>query len=132
MATEDEVREAWAATVGQIDGLRAYGWTPGQINTPCAIVTQVGIDFDETMGRSGGDQYLVRSFILASGDLEAAQRAISGFILQIRDRIGADGTLGGVVSDSRVTRKIGESDGLIQMRDGQTYVVSEIETEVFT
>lgn len=132
MATEDEVREAWAATVGQIAGFGAHGWTPGVINTPCAIVTQVTIDFDETMTRAGGDRYLVRAFILASGDLEAAQRTVSGFILQIRDAVGADDTLGGVVADARVTRKVGESDGLIQMRDGQTYVVSEIETEVFT
>lgn len=131
MATEDEVREAWATTVGQIDGLGAYGWTPGQINTPCTIVSQVGIDFDLTFQR-GGDTYTVRAFVLASGDVEAAQRQVSRLIVEIRDRIGADPTLGGVVSDSRVTRKLAESDGLIQMRDGQTYVVSEIETEVFT
>lgn len=130
MATEDEIREGWAATVGGIDGLRAHGWTPGQINTPCVIVTQVGIDFDQTMQR-GEDRYLVRAFILASGDMETAQRTISGLILQIRDAVGADETLGGVASDSRVTRKIAESDGQITMRDGQSYVVSEIETEVF-
>lgn len=130
MATEDEIRVGWAATVGQIDGWGAYPYTPGQIHTPCAIVTQVDVEFDIAMQR-GGDRFVVRAFLLTSGDLESAQKVIGLHVLAVRDAIAADPTLGGVAMDARVTRKRGDSDGQIQMRDGQTYVVAEIETEVY-
>lgn len=129
MATDDEVRIAFAAVTDTVDGLRAFAYTPGQINPPCLVVTEVDVTFDHAMSR-GTDRFLVVARLLTSGDLEASQKKLSTFIYQVRDAIGADPTLGGVAHDSRVVRKRGGSEGQITVAGG-TFAVVDIETEVF-
>ena len=128
--TDTEVREAVAVTLDKVDGLTADAFTPGTVNAPAAIVTEVDVQFDAAMGR-GSDEMTVRVRLLTGGDMRASQESLSALIYKIRDELWDDPTLGDVVSDCRLARRIGDSEGQIQV-GGATFAVVDIELQVFT
>ena len=128
--TDTEVREAVAATLNEVDGLQADAFTPGRVNPPAAIVTEVDVQFDAAMGRAS-DEMTVRVRLLTGGDMLSAQLSLSQQIYAIRDALWDDPTLGDVVADCRLARRIGDSEGQIDV-GGATYAVVDIELQVFT
>jgi len=130
MATDTEVRIAVAETLKAVDGLRTHAFTPGQINTPAAVVIQVDVQFDHAMQR-GSEHMVAIVRLLTSGELGAAQRSLSELAYQCRDAMWDDPSLGGVVSDARVRRKRGDSEGQVDA-GGAVLTVVDIEVEVIT
>lgn len=128
--TDTDVREAVAKTLAKVDGLRPHAYTPGAINVPAAVVTEIDVDFDATMGRAS-DEMTVRLRLLTGGEMRAAQLSLSALTYAIRDVLWDDPTLGDVVSDCRLRRRIGDSEGQVDVA-GATYTVVDIELQVVT
>jgi hypothetical protein len=128
--TDLEVREALAQVVGKVDGLRSHPFTPGQIHPPAAVVIELNVDFDATMQR-GSDSMTAVVRLLTGGDLRPAQIALSGLVYKVRDELWDDPTLGGVVSDCRLFRKRGDSEGQIDV-GGALFAVVDLEVQVTT
>jgi hypothetical protein len=129
-ATDTQVREALAAVIGKVDGLRAHPFVPGQINPPAAIVTEVNVDFDASMQR-GSDEMTVLVRLLTGGDFRSAQQRLSELTYLIRDELWDDPTLGGVVADARLFRRRGDSEGQVDVGGG-VFAVVDIEFQVVT
>ena len=129
-ATDTEVREALAVALKAVDGLRPHAYVPAAISPPAAVVTEVDVDFDAAMGRAS-DEMTVRMRLLASGELRAAQLNLSALTYAIRTALWENPTLGDVVSDCRLRRRIGESEGQVDV-GGATYTVVDLEVQVVT
>ena len=130
MATDIEVRQALAESIDQIDGIRGHEFTPGQVNPPAAIVIEMDVEFDASMQR-GSDRMIALVRLLTGGDMRSAQTRLSQMVADVRARIWDDPTLGDVVSDCRLRRKRGDSEGQIDAY-GATFAVVDVEVEIIT
>ena len=128
--TDTEVREALSQTLTDVAGLRTHAFTPGTISPPAAIIIEVDVQFDAAMGRAS-DNMTVRVRLFTGGELRSAQLALSKLIYQVRDALWEDPSLGGVVSDCRLSRRVGDSEGQVDV-GGATYTVVDVEVEVVT
>lgn len=129
-ATDTEVREALATTLEAVTGLRPHAYVPASIAPPAAVVTEIDVDFDAAMGRAS-DEMTVRVRLLTSGELRAAQLNLSALTYAIRTALWENPTLGDVVADSRLQRRIGDSEGQVDV-GGATYTVVDLEIQVVT
>ena len=130
MATDTEVREALADSLSQVTGLRGHGYAPGQINPPAAVVVEVNVDFDASMQR-GSDEMNAVVRLLVGGDLRSAQLRLSQLVYDVRERLWTDNTLAGTVSDCRLHRKRGDSEGQVDI-GGATFAVVDLEVQIIT
>lgn len=107
-ATIEEIMQAIAAAVDNIDGLRVAAFSPGQINPPQACVFVPTIpNYHATFGRArydlNFDLYVLVSAVLDSaGQYKLASYANPSGSTSIVSAIEADKTLGGVVQDIHV------------------------------
>lgn len=129
-ATDTQVREAIAKTLKAVDGLRPHAYVPASISPPAAVVIEVDVDFDAAMGR-GSDEMTVRLRLLTSGELRSAQLNLSALTYAIRTALWDNPTLGDVVSDCRLQRRVGDSEGQVDV-GGATYTVVDLQIQVVT
>ena len=130
MATDMQVRQALADSIDTISGIRGHAFTPGQVSPPAAIVIEIDVEFDASMQR-GSDRMVALVRLLTGGDMRAAQARLSELVDEVRARIWDDPTLGDVVSDSRLRRKRGDTEGQVDAY-GATFTVVDVEVEIIT
>lgn len=129
-ATDTEVREALADSLDAVEGLRGHPYTPGQLQGRDAVVIEVNVDFDASMQR-GSDEMNVVVRLLIGGDLRTAQQRMSDLVYKVRERLWTDNTLDDTVSDARLHRKRGDSEGQIDV-GGSTFAVVDLEVQIIT
>lgn len=122
MTDLDDVVTAMATRIAtgmgtDVLGGRTFAYAPDSINPPTAIVLPSQGDFlayDATF--DGKDDYeLTIRILMGSQDDRTGQQALLGYLARsgstsVRTAIYGDGTLGGIVSDLRVTGASGYGD----------------------
>lgn len=111
--TVSSIRDAIAAAIDVIDGLRVFDIVPDQVPVPAAVVGWPDrIQFDATMQR-GKDRYtfLVRLYASRVSD-RAGQDKLDSFLAKsgsssLKAAIESDHTLGGAVDTCRVAETRG-------------------------
>lgn len=135
MASVPAIREALAARLATIAGLRIYDFVPGQVNPPAAVVLPGDplIEYDETM--DGLDSYRFTIMVLVANPLERlGQDALDAYLARdgvssIKAAIEAAERLGGLVSFTRVARV--RNYGATEYA-GSQYLAAEFDVEVGT
>jgi hypothetical protein len=107
--TIEQIAEGLQARLATIDGLRAFDTVPGQFSPPAALVDWVATTFDAAMARGLDEhEFRVDLYVARRADDQSQQRARSyanpAGATSVKAAVGADRTLGGVVSDCRVER----------------------------
>lgn len=107
--TLDAICDGLAANLASIPGYVVYPTIPGAIATPCAVVGEPEINYDQSFGR-GVDVYELPVLVLVSRADEDSGRAAlhdamdpSG-VTSVKAAVQTDRSLGGSASDCRVTR----------------------------
>ncbi len=106
MASMAELRDAIAAAMGSIQGLRTSAFVPDAPRPPIAVVMPDRIEYDLN-ARRGADRFFFTVTVLASrADDRAAQQNLDQYLVgpkSIKDAIEKDRTLGGKADTCRVT-----------------------------
>ena len=136
MADLSDIRKGIRRRLETIAELSAMDYVPGAFVPPIAIVGFPSrIDYDHAMGR-GIDEYTIPiKVIVAVGDQESADDALEAYLAKTGSssvkaafNIGPGAqTLGGVVSDCRVTAMTGAGG---QEFGAVTYLVADFELMV--
>lgn len=108
MTDMSTVCTALANQIGVQTGLRAYGFAPGQVVPPCAVVVpgNPAITYGRTL--DGEVDLVLRAIVLVSGaDDTTGQKTISPFVASsgissILAAVNADNTAGGAVEFAEV------------------------------
>lgn len=107
--TVRQIREGIATLLDGITGLRVFSFIPGQFSPPAAIVGMPSVDFDAAMQR-GLDEWTCDIFVVVAHQSDKhAEKNMESYLdpsgaKSVKAVLEADGTLSGVVSDSRVVR----------------------------
>jgi hypothetical protein len=107
--TPSSVRSGLATQLDTLTGLRVFDYIPDQAPTPCAVVGNLTIEFDEAFGR-GLDMGTVDCLVIVSRmNDRGAQDKLDAYLAgsgagSVKTAIEADKTLSGSVATSRVTR----------------------------
>lgn len=131
--TVRQIREGVATLLDGITGLRAYSTIPGQFSPPAAIVGMPSVDFDAAHQR-GLDEWSVTVWVLVAHQSDRhAETSLEKYLnpsgaTSVKATIEADGTLGGVVSDTVVTRA--DPTTFSYTDDGPTFLGVEFELRV--
>lgn len=109
MATLIQIRTGLAARLDTISGLEVYRRMPGSISPPCAAVGGPEIDYDNAFQRGGDDWTIPVRVYVSRADDDAGQDALDAYLaptgaVSVKAAIEGDGTLGGIVDSTRVTR----------------------------
>jgi hypothetical protein len=125
-----EIREALAASMGTISGLRTSSTVPDAPRPPIAVVMPDRLVYDLN-ARRGADTFFFNIILLVGrADDRAAQNNLDGFIVgpsSIKAAIEKDRTLGGKVNTCRVT----EMNSYSSMMVGETlYLAAQFAVEV--
>ena len=132
--TTAQIREGIADNLKAIPGIQASAYVLTNPQPPCVHVMRGDVTYDRAM--NGGEHswvMRVRAFVAAVSDI-GGQQLLDQFVAPTGDRsikqaIEADRTLGGVVSDLRVTQATGEQE---YVRDqGGPLLGSEFTVEVW-
>jgi hypothetical protein len=133
VSTISGIRTGLATRLATITGLRTSSYIPDQINPPVAVVMPSKITFDRAMHR-GLDEYEFTVMVLVGrADERVAQTLLDDYCnptgtSSIKTAVEGDRTLGGVVSDLRVTEMRGISPVLV---GDTTYLTAEFVVSVF-
>jgi hypothetical protein len=107
MASMQEIREALAEAMADIEGLRTSAFVPDAPRPPIAVVMPDRIEYDLN-ARRGADTFFFTVTLLASrADERAAQQNLDQYLVganSVKKAIEADRTLGGKVNTCRVTQ----------------------------
>ena len=108
MANVGTIRTALAANLSTISGLRTSAWVPDNINPPIAVIRPDSITFDAAFARGIDDMTFLVLVIVGRVDERSAQAKLDAYCettgaSSIKRAIESDRTLGGAVSDLRVT-----------------------------
>lgn len=113
MASMSEIRQALAEAMLAVDGLRTFDALPAQPPVPCAVVTPDTVTYDYSFGNvrraAGLTAYdFVITVLVGAMSERSAQNRLDGYVSpsgdqSIKAAVETDRTLGGVVSDVRVT-----------------------------
>lgn len=108
MANVGTIRTALAANLSTISGLRTSAWVPDNINPPIAVIRPDSITFDAAFARGLDDMTFLVLVIVGRVDERSAQAKLDAYCettgaSSIKRAIESDRTLGGAVSDLRVT-----------------------------
>jgi len=105
MSSPGIIRTALQTRLATIAGLRIYAQHPSQLNLPCAILTPVVTEPEQTFGRGDLTRYDLDCTLYtnAAAGLEQAQSFMDPYLATsstggVFGAIAADRTLGGVVS----------------------------------
>lgn len=130
--TINAVRQALSDAVDSITGIRSTPYIPDQINTPQAVISLRGIDYDLTFGR-GADtwNYVVQVFAARTAEKQAQQlldtlSEPSG-ATSLKTVVEADSGLAALVEYARVRTVSPVQVATIGSND---YLVIEFEVEV--
>lgn len=108
MASVTRLREAIAANLSSISGLRCVALIPEDPKPPVAVVTFDRVEFDTSMGR-GLDMYLFRVVaIVGRVNTRGAEQLLDAYLSgdgasSFKAAIESDRALGGEANDLRVT-----------------------------
>lgn len=128
------MRQAIAANIATISGLRVSYFIPDNPNPPVAVVAPPTIKYDQSFGR-GLDEYSFQVIVLATrADERIGQELIDSYCApagagSVKAAIESDRTLGGLVADLRVTDMTGVSP--TTLADGQVYLSATWAVTVF-
>jgi hypothetical protein len=133
MTTLTEIRSGLAANVATINGLRSAPVVPDQINPPIAIVMPSRISFDRAMHRGLDEYEFVVTVFVGRADERVAQNLLDAYCnptgtSSVKTALEGDRTLGGAVSDLRVTEMRGITPVLV---GDTTYLTAEFVVSVF-
>lgn len=134
MPTIKQIRQGIAANLATVPGLRTSYYVPDNPNPPVAIIYPPAITYDQSFGR-GLDKYDLQVIVLvAKLEDRIAQDLIDTFCApvgtgSVKAAIEADRSLGGTVSDLRVTNMTGVTPTTIA--DGQLYLTATWAVEVY-
>lgn len=106
MASLSQIRDALAASMAGVAGLRTSAFVPDNPRPPIAVVMPERIVFDTNAGRGLDSYTFVVTLLVGRADDRAAQLNLDKFIVgsgSIKTAIEADRTLGGTVQTCRVT-----------------------------
>lgn len=128
------MRQAIAANLATISGLRVSYYILDNPNPPVAVVAPPTIKYDQTFGR-GLDEYSFQVIVLVTrADERIGQELIDTYCApvgagSVKAAIESDRTLGGLVADLRVTDMTGVSP--TTLADGQVYLSATWAVQVF-
>ena len=128
------MRQAIAANLATISGLRVSYYILDNPNPPVAVVAPPTIKYDQTFGR-GLDEYSFQLIVLVTrADERIGQELIDTYCApvgagSVKAAIESDRTLGGLVADLRVTDMTGVSP--TTLADGQVYLSATGAVQVF-
>lgn len=132
-ATVQEVEAAVVATLSTIGGLQGFDYLPDSFPVPCAIVAVGDVDYHSAFG-NGVVEHDVAILVIVGRSSESAGdsqlddfRSYSG-TTSLRAAIEADGTLGGVVATSIVTKSTPKTAISI---NGAEYLAAEFTMTVY-
>lgn len=134
MTTIGGMRQALAANLATISGLRVSYYIPDNPNPPQAVIVPPTIKYDQTFGR-GLDEYNFQVIVLATrADERTGQDLIDSYCAptgagSVKTAIESDPTLGGLVADLRVTDMTGVSP--TTLADGQVYLSATWAVQVY-
>lgn len=129
------MRQAIAANLATISGLRVSYFIPDNPNPPIAVVTPPSIKYEQSFGR-GLNQYSFQVALLATrADERTGQDLIDSYCeptgsMSVRAAIESDRTLGGLVDDLHVSDMNGVSP--TTLADGQVYLTATWTVEVYS
>jgi hypothetical protein len=107
--TPSSVRSGLATRLDTITGVRVFDYIPDSVPTPCAVVGNLTIEFDESFAR-GLDMGSVDCLLIVSRMNErGAQDKLDAYLAgsgagSVKAAVEADLTLSGSVATCRVTR----------------------------
>lgn len=102
------VRAGLVTRLATITGLRAYTEIPEVVSAPCALVDQLEIDFDASMGRGLDVAHVDILLVVQQLNQRSGLKALDGYLAgtgattSVKASIEGDKTLGGACSDLRV------------------------------
>lgn len=132
MASVSAIRDGLRDRLTTIPGLRAHDTIPGNINPPAALISLARLTydrtFDEAVDRMDEYEFAVRVYVAPAADAQSQER-LDEFLAptggaSVKAAIEADGTLGGVVDDSRVTEVTGPVPAIYE-HGGVEYIGAE-------
>ena len=133
MANIANIRNGIATNLGTITGLRTSAWVPDNINPPIAIVRPESVAYDTAFQRGLDQLEFVVLTIVGRVDERTAQSRLDAYCdttgtSSIKRAIESDRTLGGAVSDLRVT----EMRNYTSITIGDvTYLAAEFVVQVY-
>ena len=133
MANVGTIRTAIAANLSTISGLRTSSYVPDVVNPPIAIVRPDNIAFDTAFARGLDALEFVVMTIVGRVDERTSQSRLDAYCdttgtSSIKRAIESDRTLGGAVSDLRVT----EMRNYTSISIGDvTYLAAEFVVQVY-
>jgi len=133
MTTITDIRTGLAANVGTINGLRTSATVPDQINPPVAVVMPSRISYDRAYHRGLDEYEFTVTVFVGRAEERVAQNLLDGYCnptgtSSVKTAIEGDRTLGGAVSDLRVTEMRGITPVLV---GDTTYLTAEFVVSVF-
>lgn len=101
------VRTGLVTRLNTISGLTALSYIPEHITPPIALVDQLEIEFDASMGRGLDTAFVDVMLIVPRQDAQSGQSALDGYLAgtgtgSIKAAIESDKTLGGACSTLQV------------------------------
>lgn len=101
------VLDGLGAAVGELDGLRVYGYLADQVAPPAAVCTVEAIEYDATMSRGADRGTFLVHVLVGRADARSARNALDPYLAgagssSVKEAVEADPTLGGAVSSTRV------------------------------
>lgn len=128
------IRDAVAARLATVSGLRAYGEIPDQPNPPVAIVSVRSMDFDQAFAKGLTVYNLVVTVIVGRVAERVAQQRLDAYVSStgadsVKLAIEGDKTLGGTAYDVRVTSL--NNIGSLQLNGEVNYLAAEFSVTVY-
>jgi len=134
MASISEIRKKLATNLGTISGLRTYDFVPDNPNIPFGVAEYQSTDFDTTFGRGLDTLSFTITVVVGRVSDRVGQAKLDGFAsssgtLSVKSAIESDKTLGGLISDCRVTGLT--SYGQVTIGE-TTYLAAEFAVTVYS
>ena len=134
MASISEIRKALATNLGTIKGLRTYDYVPDSANVPFGFAEYQSTDFDTTFGRGLDTLSFTVTVVVGRVSDRVGQANLDGFASSsgkssVKSAIESDKTLGGLISDCRVTGLT--SYGQVTIGE-TTYLAAEFAVTVYS
>lgn len=124
------IRTGIAANLATVTAVSAYAKTPSVIKGATAVVLPLSGDFNQSYAVTTGELTLIVRLFVPMADEQSAQDTLDGLLepSSCKAAIEADRTLGGAVSDLRVT---GWKDYGPRLVDADNYLSADLSITVY-